>query len=77
MKKPGLSILLGMGHPDEDGGGDNKASAAKDILRAIRKDDAEMFSEALSAFLDLHQAEEDDEDADEERGDASHNEEDS
>jgi hypothetical protein len=87
MKRPGLAILLGSmkpkGDPDEeedydrdddyDASGEKK-DAAKQVLRAIKDDDAEMLDSALCAFIDLHMSDEDEEESDEEEDRGEHEE---
>jgi len=60
MQNKGIAVLLGLGKPkadeDEMGGddmGDGRVEACANILDAIRADDAEMLSAALSDFLSM------------------------
>lgn len=70
-KKPSLAVLLGVGpkepaeeETDESMGG--KGEAATQILEAVKASDATALEAALSAFVDLHMSEEDEEEGDEE-----------
>jgi hypothetical protein len=82
-KKPSLSELigqtkhepgpsLGSGEPEgaDESEGNDKVSAVTKFCEAKDAGDYEAAAEALSAFIDLHMAEEDEEEADEETQEA-------
>jgi hypothetical protein len=70
---PALAIMIGGGHKPPAGhdegdeyeheGGDEKTSAAKMILDAIKKNDHELLCEGLEAFFDAAESTEHDEEA--------------
>lgn len=69
-KKPSLSVILGMGSKspagDPETDMDGKTEAIRQLMEALKTDDAEGASAALSAFVDLQMSEEDEDEADEE-----------
>jgi len=63
-KKPSLAILIGAGkkkdeeEPEEESGGEDmsshKAELAKEVLSAVKSNDAEKLAKALCAMMEVH-----------------------
>jgi hypothetical protein len=84
MKHEGLAVLLGAPHDDDEDeheGDDGEISpeehakakddAVKEMMASVRTGKSEDFRKALEAFIDLHEAEEEDaEEEDEEDSEA-------
>ena len=86
MKKPNLAVLIGVGkkpggesEEDAPSSGEmsgHKAELAKEILSAIKADDAGKLAEALCALMEVHDAHEADETPEEESAEHSETDED-
>jgi len=87
MKKPNLAVLIGVGKPKKEAESEDdapssgemsghKAELAKEILAAVKADDADKLAEALCALIEVHDAHEDEETPEEESAEHSETDED-